>query len=52
MNIKTTLTIDKTLLGQIKNIAFENNLNQSQVLAQYAKYCIENNVEVKPENEM
>ena len=46
MKSKTTLTISKEILGQVKSIAFDNGLNQSQVIEQYVKYCLENGVEV------
>ena len=46
---KTSLTISKELLGKVKSIAFEEGLNQSQVIESYVKYCLENNVEVKAE---
>lgn len=49
MKSKTTLTISKETLGKVKAIAFENGLSQSQVIENYVKYCIENNVEVKVE---
>ena len=47
MKSKTTLTISKETLGKVKAIAFEQGLNQSQVIESYVKYCLENNVEVK-----
>lgn len=45
MKSKTTLTISKEILGKVKAIAFEEGLNQSQVIESYVKYCLENGVE-------
>ena len=49
MKSKTTLTISKEVLGKVKAIAFDNGLNQSQVIESYVKYCLENDIEVKVE---
>ncbi len=49
MKSKTTLTISKEVLGKVKAIAFENGLSQSQVIENYVKYCLENEIEVKAE---
>ena len=47
MKSKTSLTISKELLGKVKSIAFDNGLNQSEVIESYVKYCLENDIEVK-----
>lgn len=49
MKSKTTLTISKEILGKVKAIAFEEGLSQSQVIENYVKYCLENEIEVKVE---
>ena len=49
MKSKTSLTISKELLGKVKAIAFDKNLNQSQVIESYVRYCLENEIEVKVE---
>ena len=46
MKSKTSLTISKELLGKVKTVAFDNGLNQSEVIESYVKYCLENGVEV------
>ena len=49
MKSKTSLTISKELLGKVKAIAFDNGLNQSEVIESYVRYCLENEIEVKVE---
>ncbi len=46
MKTKTTLTISRELLGKVKSIAFDNGLNQSEVIESYVNYCLENEIEV------
>lgn len=46
MKSKTSLTISKELLGKVKAIAFDNGLNQSEVIESYVRYCLENGIEV------
>ena len=46
MKSKTSLTISKELLGKVKTVAFDNGLNQSEVIESYVKYCLENEIEV------
>ena len=43
---KTSLTISKELLGKVKAIATVKDLNQSEVIESFVKYCLENDVEV------
>ena len=47
MKSKTSLTISKELLGKVKTVAFDNGLNQSEVIESYVKYCLENEIEVQ-----
>lgn len=47
MKTKTTLIINKETLGKVKSIAFDNGLNQSELIEKYVKYCLENNVEIQ-----
>lgn len=42
---KTSLTIDKDLLREVKNIAFDLEINQSEVIERCVKYCVENEIE-------
>lgn len=49
MKSKTTLTISKEILGKVKAIAFEEGLNQSEVIESYVKYCLDNEIKVKVE---
>lgn len=42
---KTSLTIRKELLGQVKAIATVKDLNQSEVIESFVKYCIDNGIE-------
>lgn len=44
--IRTTLKIDRELLKQVKDVAFDNNLTQNELIIKYLKYCIENKVEI------
>lgn len=44
--IRTTLKINRELLKQVKDVAFDNNLTQNELIIKYLKYCIENKVEI------
>lgn len=44
--IRTTLKIDRELLKQVKDVAFDNNLTQNELIIRYLKYCVENKVEI------
>lgn len=44
--IRTTLKINRELLKQVKDVAFDNNLTQNELIIRYLKYCIENKVEI------
>ena len=45
--IRTTLKIDRDLLKKVKDVAFDNNLTQNDLMINYLEYCLENEVEVK-----
>ena len=44
--IRTTLKINRELLKQVKDVAFDNNLTQNELIIRYLKYCVENKVEI------
>ena len=44
--IRTTLKIDRELLKQVKDVAFDKNLTQNELIIKYLKYCLENEVKV------
>lgn len=46
MKSKTTLTIEKEVLGKVKAKAFEYGTNQSELIEKYVKYCLDNEIEV------
>lgn len=45
--IRTTLKIDRELLKKLKDVAFDNNLTQNDLIINYLKYGLENEVEIK-----
>lgn len=44
--IRTTLKINRELLKQVKDVAFDNNLTQNELIIKYLEYCVENKVEI------
>ena len=35
------------LLKKVKDVAFDNNLTQNEVIIKFVEYCVENNVDIK-----
>ena len=46
MVVRTTLKIDRELLKQIKDVAFDKNITQNDLIVKYLEYCVENEIEV------
>ena len=46
MVVRTTLAIERDLLKQVKDVAFNKNLTQNEVIVKFVKYCVENEVEI------
>ena len=44
--IRTTLKINRELLKQVKDVAFDNNLTQNELIIKYLEYCVENKIEI------
>ena len=47
MVVRTTLAIERELLKKVKDVAFDNNLTQNEVIIKYLEYCVNNDVEIK-----
>lgn len=44
--IRTSLKIERELLKKVKDIAFDNNLTQNELIIKYLEYCTKNEVEI------
>lgn len=44
--IRTTLKIERELLKKVKNVGFDKNLTQNEVIIKYLEYCVNNDVEI------
>ena len=49
--IRTTLKIERNLLKSVKDVAFNNNISQNEVIIEFVKYCVENDVGIKKNSE-
>ena len=45
--MRTTLAIERDLLKKVKDVAFDNNLTQNEVIIKFVEYCVENDVDIK-----
>jgi len=46
MDVRTSLKIDKELLKKVKDVSFDNDLTQNEVIIKYIEYCINNEVSI------
>ena len=46
MKIRTTINIEKEILGKVKAKAFDYGLTQTDLIEKYLEYCINNDIEV------
>ena len=44
--VRTTLKIDRELLKKVKDIAFDKNLTQNDLIIKYLEYCVNNEVKI------
>jgi len=44
--IRTSLKIDRELLKKVKDLAFDKNLTQNDIIIKCLEYCTENEVDI------